>query len=150
MSKNKIVAKASGKWEEGVRTSIQIRDFSPIIADEPPALGGTDKGPNPVEFVLSGLVGCKSVMTAIIAKEMDFTYESVSFDAEGTLDMRGLMGFKDVSPNFETATVIIEMKTSETEERMQELMDRVGSRCPVMALFTESGIPVEVKWTLTR
>lgn len=150
MNKNEIRAAVKGVQEEGVRTSLYVRQFDPFIADEPESLGGTDQGPNPVEYVLSGLVGCKSVMIAIIAKELDFIYEDVSIEADGALDMRGLMGFKGVSPNFQRASVHITMKTKETEERMKALMERVGSRCPVMALFTESGIPVDVTWTLQQ
>ncbi len=150
MSKNQIHAAVKGVQEEGVRTSLHVRQFRPFIADEPASLGGTDEGPNPVEYVLSGLVGCKSVMIAIIAKELDFVYEDLVIEADGSLDMRGLMGFKGISPNFQRASVHIQMKTTETDERMKALLERVGKRCPVMALFTESGIPVDVTWTLTE
>ena len=34
---------------EGLHSKATVRDFAPLDIDEPPALGGTDQGPNPVE-----------------------------------------------------------------------------------------------------
>jgi uncharacterized OsmC-like protein len=33
-----------------------------LIIDEPEALGGTDEGPSPVEYILAGLAGCLNVV----------------------------------------------------------------------------------------
>jgi uncharacterized OsmC-like protein len=32
-----------------------VRDHAPIVADEPPARGGENRGPTPLEFVLVAL-----------------------------------------------------------------------------------------------
>jgi len=41
--------KVSAQSENQARTVVQARDFE-IIVDEPKDLGGTDQGPNPVEY----------------------------------------------------------------------------------------------------
>ena len=43
---------ADSRQVEGLRSETKIRQFS-LTVDEPPTLGGTDAGPNPVELVLA-------------------------------------------------------------------------------------------------
>lgn len=96
--------------------------------------------------MLAGLNGCVSVMIAIIAKEMQFAYTAVTFDTKGTLDVRGLMGVPDVTPNFQTVTLNVSIATQESQERIDELMEKVESRCPVMAMIKGSGVQVDGEW----
>lgn len=145
-NKNRFEVAVSGKWTGGVQTAIQVRDFEAFLIDEPANLGGKDEGPNPVEFVLAGLNGCVSVMIAIIAKEMQFAYTAVTFDTKGTLDVRGLMGVPDVTPNFQTVTLNVSIATQESQERIDELMEKVESRCPVMTMIKGSGVQVDGEW----
>ena len=53
-----------------MRSRLQVRDFAPMIADEPTALGGTDKGPNPIEYLMGSLSSCVSVMIGIVGKHV--------------------------------------------------------------------------------
>lgn len=137
----------TGEWTKGVQTRVHVRSFEPFIIDEPRALGGHDEGANPVEHILAGLTGCVSVMIAIIAKEQSFTYTNASFDASGTLDVRGLMGTADVTPNFQTVTLHVTLETEETDERLRALEEAVESRCPVMTMLRDSGVRIDGAWT---
>ena len=38
-----------------VACQVQIRDLPPLLSDEKPWNGGKDRGPSPLEIVLSGL-----------------------------------------------------------------------------------------------
>ncbi|WP_339164103.1 OsmC family protein [Siminovitchia sp. FSL H7-0308] len=138
--------KTSGKWEKGLQTSIFIRDFEKIIVDEPASLGGTDKGPNPVELVLGGLSSCTSVMIALIAKEQQFSYEGVEFQNEGALDLRGLQGVEGISPHFQTVHYKVHIKTNESEEKINALKSEVEKRCPVFNLLVDAGVNVQGEW----
>ncbi len=135
-----------GKWEKGLQTSINIRNFETIIVDEPKSLGGTDEGPNPVELVLAGLSSCASVMIAFIAKEQNFSYADVKFKNEGTLDLRGLQGVEGVSPHFQSVTFDVYFNTEESQERINALKEEVERRCPVLNLLADAGIKVEGNW----
>ncbi|GIN20907.1 MAG TPA: OsmC family peroxiredoxin [Bacillus bacterium] len=135
-----------GKWEKGLQTSINIRNFETIIVDEPKSLGGTDEGPNPVELVLAGLSSCASVMIALIAKEQNFSYTDVKFKNEGTLDLRGLQGIDGVSPHFQSVTFDVYFITEESQERINALKEEVEKRCPVLNLLADAGIKVEGNW----
>ncbi|SFE70288.1 OsmC family protein [Alteribacillus iranensis] len=135
-----------GQWEGGVKTSISVRDFEPLIVDEPASLGGGDEGPNPVEYVLAGLSSCTSVMIALIAKEQDFTFNGVEFKNEGDIDIRGLQGVEGVSPHFQEVRFDVILDTTENEDKIQQLKEAVEKRCPVMNLLRDADIPVETKW----
>lgn len=141
-----IKVATDGKWETGLQTSINIRDFAPIIVDEPVNLGGADEGPNPVELVLAGLSSCASVMIAFIAKEQNFSYSGVEFKNEGELDLRGLQGVEGVSPHFQSVTFDVIFTTDESQEKIDALKNEVEKRCPVLNLLVDAGVKVEGNW----
>jgi uncharacterized OsmC-like protein len=145
-TKQLLKVSTSGVWQGGVKTSISIRSFEPFIVDEPRSLGGTDEGPNPVEFVLAGLSSCASVMIALIAKEIKFSYDAVEFSNTGEIDLRGLMGDENVSPHFQSVEFDVVFETNESEERIQELKSIVEKRCPVINLLVDAGVPVKSNW----
>lgn len=137
---------ASGKWESGVKTNISIRNFPSFPMDEPVELGGTDAGPNPMEFVAAALNGCKGVMIPLIAREINFTFTAIDFETVGIIDIRGLMGEKDVTPHFQKVRFTVNIETDEDDERLTLLQKEVERRCPVFNLFVDAGIQIDVKW----
>lgn len=148
MSSTKQLFKVSstGTWEGGVKTSVKVREFSPIIMDEPEALGGTDLGPNPMEYVVAALSGCTSVMISLIAKEKDFEFQSVDFENTGILDLRGLLGEEGVSPYFQKVRFTVKLYTQENDERLEELKNEVEKRCPVYNLLKDAGVELTTNW----
>ena len=64
---------------------VETRGFK-IVLDEPASLGGTNEGPNPVEYELAALSGCISVMGHLIAKEMGFELRGIQTEIEGDLN----------------------------------------------------------------
>lgn len=144
--KQLLKVETSGKWESGLKTSISIRDFEPFIVDEPKSLGGTNEGPNPVEYVLAALSSCTSVMIAFIAKEQKFSYSAVEFKNAGTIDLQGLMGVEGVSPHFQQVNFNVLLKTEESEARIEELKEKVEKRCPVMNLLKDAGVAIQSNW----
>ncbi|MEH7180511.1 OsmC family protein [Neobacillus vireti] len=147
MSKAQLLkVETSGKWESGLKTSISIRDFSKLIVDEPKSLGGTDEGPNPVEYVLAALTSCTSVMIALISKEKKFSFQGGDFKNNGTLDLQGLMGVEGVSPHFQSVSFDVILETQESDSRVEELKEEVEKRCPVYNLLKDAGVEIESNW----
>ena len=57
----KLTFSINGKNANATRLDVKARSFS-VVVDEPADLGGTDAGPNPVEYVLAGYAGCLNVV----------------------------------------------------------------------------------------
>ena len=147
---NLVKMTTAGKWEGGMKTAVQIRNFAPVYMDEPQMMGGQDEGPNPMEYLLAALTGCCSVMIGIIAKEMNFTYSDVQFENVGFLDPRGLMGVEGVAAGFQKVRNIVTITTEENQERIETLRDQVEKRCPVFSMMNDAGVNMEVIWKKTQ
>lgn len=118
-----------------------------IIVDEAPQMGGNNEGPNPLQYMLSALVGCGNVVAHLVAKEMNFDLQELSFEATGEFDPRGFMGDPNVRTYFETVTVNVKVETTESEERLQKLKEQVEARCPVYGTFRAANVELKGAWT---
>lgn len=50
-----VTNRARGNMISYAAAEIHIRDFPPLISDEPPSRGGENRGPTPLELVLASL-----------------------------------------------------------------------------------------------
>lgn len=117
-----------------------------IAVDEPEAFGGKDSAIDPLSTLLASLIACENVMAQMIAKEMNFDLQGISFEVDGSLDLSGLMGNLAVKPYFEQVEVKANVVTTETQDRIDELQKTVDLRCPVFRTFKDAGIPIRNKW----
>jgi Predicted redox protein, regulator of disulfide bond formation len=81
----------SAKSESATRVAVKARNFT-MYVDEPPQLGGDDRGANPVEYVLAALAGCLNVVGNLVAKEMDVKLQDLLIEIEGTLNPAKFQG----------------------------------------------------------
>ncbi len=117
-----------------------------IAVDEPVTMGGKDSAADPLSTFLASLLACENVMAQIIAKEMEFDLQGISFETEGTIDISGLMGNLEVDPKFQEVTVKAFVKTTETQERIDEMKNAVDLRCPIFRTIKDAGIPITNDW----
>jgi uncharacterized OsmC-like protein len=111
--------------------TVKARDFE-FVVDEPPALGGEDLGPNPVEYVLGALLGCLNVVVHLVAKERGVTLTSFTAKASGDLDPAKVMGKKmDIRAGYEFINVHIEVEGDADAAELDEIVRIAESRCPV-------------------
>src|SRR5699024_10498170 len=87
------------KWSvEGVLSVANVNEKE-VIIDEHNKLSGTDKGANPVEYVLSALGGCINVLVITFAQKFDVEVNGLDVQLEGDLDPDGFLGINpDVRP----------------------------------------------------
>jgi putative redox protein len=129
----------------GMRTDAMAGKHQ-IAIDEPESFGGKDSAIDPLSAFLASLMACENVMAQIIAQEMKFDLKGISFEVEGNLDIRGLMGDLEVKPYFENVRVLAYVETSESQERVDELQRTVDIRCPIFRTLKDAGIPIENRW----
>lgn len=128
-----IFFKANTELVEDVRCSAQVRNFSPMVIDEPPELGGKNAGPNPVELVLVALGTCQEIMYAAYASVMGIKLDSVKVALKGNIDLRGMFGLDENTPAGYT-NIIFEtnIESDADDETLTKLIETVEAHCPVM------------------
>ncbi|MGD6818585.1 OsmC family protein [Metabacillus sp. 84] len=130
---------------EGVQTKVTSKNHT-LIIDEPASMGGKDEGPNPLATLLGALSGCETVVAGMVAKEMNFDLQGIDFDISGELDPRGMMGDENVRPYFNKITINAKVKTTESDDRIQELKEKTDSRCPVFTTLKAADIEMIANW----
>jgi len=50
-----VTNRAHGKMLTHAAAEVFVRDFPPVISDEPPSRGGKNRGPSPLEYILVAL-----------------------------------------------------------------------------------------------
>lgn len=138
---------ASSQQVGGLTSEAAIRQFQ-LTVDEPEQLGGTDKGPNPVELVLAALGTCQEITYRLYADAMGIPLDGISVKLEGNLDLRG---FFNVDPSIRAgyeaidATVTIDSPASDAD--LARLKEAVDAHCPVLDIISK---PVPVRLSMAR
>jgi uncharacterized OsmC-like protein len=131
-----VVFRAAGRGDSGVATDIRIGRHE-LLIDEPPALGGADAAPNPVEFALAGLLSCQVVTYRFWAAKLDIPLDDVQVEVEGDLDVRGFFGLEDgVRSGLGEVRVKVRLTGPASTEQYRELQAAVDQHCPVLDLFS--------------
>src|SRR5690625_5183186 len=136
-----VTFKSDVKWEkEGVLSTAHINNHK-VIIDEPPSLGGTDKGPNPVEYLLAALGGCINVLVVAFADQFEVKVEDVQVELEGDLDPDGFLGKNpNVRPGFEEIRYEIILDSPSPQENIDALIAHVEKVCPVKDTLTGTSV----------
>lgn len=117
--------------ENPTKTVVEARNFK-IVVDEPKNLGGTDDGPNPVEYVLAAFAGCLNVVGHLVAQEMGFSLKGMEINMEGDLDPAKFMGKEtEERAGYKEIRVSLKPDSDADEETLQKWMTSVKARCPV-------------------
>lgn len=128
-----VFFKASTQLEEDVRCSAQVRNFAPLVIDEPPELGGQNAGPNPVELVLVALGTCQEIMYSAYASVMGVKLDSVKVSLRGDIDLKGLFSLDEHTPaGYKAISFEANIESDADEETMRDLIETVEKHCPVM------------------
>jgi len=129
----KVVFRAETKLVDGVNCTAKVRDFNEMVIDEPPLLGGSDKGMNPIELIAAALGTCQEIMYAAYAAVMDIKLDAVTVDVKGRVDLRGLFGLDESVPaGYSTISYITKISSQEENEKVEQLVQAVESHCPVL------------------
>ena len=129
-------------WNGGAHSTTIVRNFA-IPADEPAALGGTDRGASPTELMLTALSACIAIGIAYSAAEEGIEVDSIEIDVEGDLDLGGFFEVGGARPGPEEVRLTVRVDADAPQETIEGLVDRGYRRSPVAAAL-EGKVPIKV------
>jgi uncharacterized OsmC-like protein len=141
-----VTNRVAAEMLDGHACSIRVRDFPPLISDEPQARGGENRGQSPLELLLASLCACTNVTTVRMAEKLRFDYSGLEMEAEGELDTRGRRGLADVPVHYRAVRLRVRIATGEPEKRIERLAELVARYCPVDTLMRPVVPDFEVTW----
>ena len=120
----------------------RARDYT-LVCDEPASLGGTDQGPNPLEFFVSAVGFCENVTFARFAALRGLAFDSLETSVRGHWDRRGQGEWEGVEPAFKDFVVETRITSNEPLEKIREITRTVHARCPMHASIAKIGPVVD-------
>jgi uncharacterized OsmC-like protein len=123
---------AATRQTDGLSSEARIRNFN-LVTDEPPALGGADRGPDPAELLLAALGASQEATYRLYADTLGIPIRSVSVKLEGRIDLRGLFAVSDgVRPGFKDIRATVTIDSPASAEDIERLKVTVDRHCPVL------------------
>lgn len=114
------------------KATVETRGLE-IVVDAPEKGGGTNEGPNPVEYVLGSLAGCVNVVGTMVAREMALDLEIHTIVVEGDIDVRRFTGTEtDERAGYREIRVTIGIETDADSEAVGEWSRLLEERNPVL------------------
>jgi len=102
------------------------------IVDQPQALGGTDSGPTPLDYVFIALGGCLVTVAKIVAGQRKIDLRGVEVEVSGDLNMDVLRGLeKNDRAGFTSVTAKVKVDADLTKEEKEAFLEEIDKRCPV-------------------
>jgi uncharacterized OsmC-like protein len=137
---NRSIVKTFHAAESDIEHALKFE----LDADEPAILLGTDKGANPVEYLLHALAACVTTSMVYHAAAKGITIEEVESTIDGDIDLRGFLGLdKKVRNGYQQIRMKFKLKADVSDDQLQELC-RLGPQfSPVFDSITK-GVPVQV------
>jgi uncharacterized OsmC-like protein len=147
---------AATEWRNGTVSSTkvsryelggqEIKEDYTIPGDEPIALLGTDTAPNPQMLLYAALNSCVLNTFVVNAAAKGIRIDSLRFDLEGKLDLRGFLGIdSSVNPGYDELTLVCRVKGNGTKEQYQQCLE-AGTR--YSPNFQSISRPVAVNYKL--
>lgn len=107
-----------------------------LIADEPTAVGGDNRGPSPYDFILTGLGACTSMTLRMYAdlKKIPLKKTTVKLSIE-KIYASDCANCEDKNARIDHITRQIELEGELSEEQRAKLLE-IANKCPVHRTLT--------------
>ena len=139
--------RADVTWQGGFRSWARIRGFADLPSDEPPALGGTNSAPNPVEQLLAALGNCLAVGYAAQATARGIDLADLRIEVSGDLDLHSFLGLRPGHAGFSAITATVHIDSDATPEQLADLHRTVTGTSPVGHTL-QAAIPTTIQLAL--
>jgi uncharacterized OsmC-like protein len=120
-----------------------------FVISEPRHVGGQVIAPTPLEFLLSGAVGCYAAVFAFYAAKMGVSYDSFEAIARTSFDVRGHMIPDSPPSGFQKVTIELRVVSDAPEEALKEIERLAMEGCPGISTL-QRPVPVESRLQVER
>jgi uncharacterized OsmC-like protein len=114
-----------------------------IISDEPKAVGGSDKGPSPLDYFMASIGFCENVTFARYATLYWLDFDSLETNVRGHWDRRGQADSSDAEPAFTDFIVETRLTSNDSIEKIKKVTMTAHTRCPMHSTITKAGKVVD-------
>lgn len=142
--KRRLLERRSTLGKGGVTTSIRVRDGLTcdieegpwkLTADLHPKSGGKAEGPTSGTFGRAALGSCLAITYMMWASYLDISISDLEVTLEVAYDARGMYGFEDVSPGYESVHYHVRIESPAPEEDIIRLLDRADRHSSYLDVF---------------
>ena len=132
LSDNRIVARTGA---EGYRTEMMANGH-PLIADEPEAVGGTNAGPTPYNFLAAALAACTTITLRMFADRRGWPLESVTATVtHSKIHAEDCRSCEERVGKIDHLHRILDFEGPLDEAQRQRLLE-IADKCPVHRTLT--------------
>ncbi len=132
-----------GELNEQARSLKSGREW---IISEPAHVGGLANAPTPLEYLLSGVLGCFAAVFAFYASKYEVDFHAFDVKGVARMDVRGHM-MEDAPPaGFRSVDIAVTVKSDAPEDKLQHVLDLAMAGCPGIDTLRS---PVELRPSLT-
>ena len=122
-----IAAKLDDKFKVEVKAGERI-----LYVDQTTVAGGTNEGPNPLEYFFTSLAGCIATAARIIANQKRIKLNGMDMKIEGAFDTETLLGKSTENRAGMTGIkVTLNMDSDMSKKEKEAFVHEIESRCPV-------------------
>ena len=146
--------RAENTWESGTRNTSKIQGFYgacqedtsreipfEVSSDMPMVLNGTNRAPNPPEYLLHAVASCITTSMMIMASGIGLEVDAVTVKIEGDINLNGFLGLDaSIKKGVQQMRISIDIAGDLSIEEKQELLT-LAKRSPIYNTMIN---PVEV------
>lgn len=131
--------KATARWIENVRTTVDNSRTHTIVCDLP-SPKGDDKGPTALELAVMSIADCAATIFADVCKQSKIQLEKLEVTAEAEKPAG--------SPKVEAVTVKVKASANARKQLLEAAWRRTEANCPVL-LLAQTATPLKAVFETT-
>ncbi|MFC7051060.1 OsmC family protein [Emcibacter nanhaiensis] len=120
-----------------------------LTLDMPGTIGGSDEGPSPGYFGRAAICGCLAIGIKMTAVRENLHLDTVRIGIEQDWDNRGVLAMEGASPVPNDTRIAIEIRSSEPEEKVGEMVSRALANDPWFLAYRDAQ-PVSTTISITK